>query len=96
METKFKRNEDGSYDVLSSKGDHYYEVQMLGNVAISCKCDHRQKGKQRCKHMTAAEQAETEFQAQQRGFSTSEELASRDRWILASLNGDRSFNLLKR
>ena|SRR5690242_14074201 len=94
----FKRHQEGArlyYDVLSSKKDHYYEVTMLGNVAISCECVGSSKFHQRCEHKKTAEKAETEFQEKQRGFSTSEEIARRDRMIAASLSSNRPFKILR-
>lgn len=59
------RQSNGDYKVLSSGGGSYYNVEMFGEHAASCECGHFRLGHQVCKHMTSAEEAEKQFQAQQ-------------------------------
>jgi hypothetical protein len=58
MFPSFVRQPTGEYDVLSSSGKYYYEVQMLGVHAASCGCERFQRGRQTCKHMELAEREE--------------------------------------
>lgn len=94
----FKRNQEGArlyYDVLSSKKTFYYEVEMLGTTAMSCECRAGHYGVE-CKHRKTAEKAELEFQASQRKLATLNQKTLEDKILATSLNGDRSFSLLKR
>ncbi len=78
------RQPDGTYEVLSSSGTYYYEVQMLSGQAISCQCKRFQRGHRACKHMEQAEAEEKKFQSAQQGFH-----------LDAPLNGNAGFSLLK-
>lgn len=87
MKEPIIRNEDGTYDVLSSSGKYYYTVKMLGLDALSCDCKGCLLGHAICKHMRAAEEAERAYQQAQQG--------KEHPFLNAPLNGNRGFSLLK-
>ena len=59
------RQSNGDYKVVSSGGSRFYHVEMFGPHAVSCNCPRFLLGHTTCKHMTTAEQAEQEYQAEQ-------------------------------
>ena len=57
----YQRNQEGKtvvYDVRSEHTSIYYQVEMLGEHAVSCNCAQFVKGHKACKHMEIAEEAE--------------------------------------
>ena len=94
----FKRHQEGLrlyYDMLSSKGTHYYEVEMLGAEAVSCECRAGGYGAL-CKHRREAEQAEIEYQRVQREKVTTLRSTPEDRRQHAPFHNAFEFSLMKR
>jgi len=85
------RQSNGDYKVVSSGGSRFYHVEMFGPHAVSCNCPRFLLGHTTCKHMTTAEQAEQEYQAQQ-GVSSQPEQP----FLNVPLNGNSGFSLLKK
>ena len=91
----FIRNQEGArlfYDVLSSSGNYYYEVEMLEGNAVSCQCKNFHLGKHFCKHMRTAEEAEKAFQAEQGEILV---FPPEHPFLNAPLNGTAGFSLLR-
>lgn len=78
------------YEMLSSKGKHYYTVPLINGKAEGCECKHAEFNPF-CKHQREAERLERAFQQENKSQPAKQE----EKREYAPLNGQREFSLYR-